>query len=58
MTNLQYASESDIVFFERKFLLDIMGALDLNLSFSAEITINHIRPDMAVLLMGKYLVGV
>ena len=58
MMNLLYGSESDIVFFVRKFLFDIMEALNLNFSFSAEILISHIRPNIAVLLMGKYLVGV
>lgn len=53
-----YGSESDIVFFVRQFLTDIIRALGLKLLFRAEITISHIRPDIAVLLMGRYLMGV
>ena len=58
ITNQPYASESDIVFFVRQFLVDIMVALGLNFSFSSEITMSHIKPDIAVLLMGRYVVGV
>ena len=55
---LSYSSVSDIVFHVRSFLSDILAALDLSLEFSAEITINHIRPDLSVLLMDRFLVGV
>ena len=40
------------------FLTDVMVALDLDLDFSAEVTINQVRPDLCVLFMGMYLVGV
>jgi hypothetical protein len=55
---LYYSSEDDIVFFIRRFLKDILLALNLRLDFSAEVTIKQIRPDLCVLLMGMYLVGV
>jgi hypothetical protein len=55
---LYYASESDIVFYVRQFLRDISSALKLNLTFNAEVAIKQIRPDLCVLLMGMYLVGV
>ena len=55
---LYYSSENDIVFFIRMFLKDILLALNLRLDFNAEVTIKQIRPDLCVLLMGMYLVGV
>jgi hypothetical protein len=55
---LYYSSEDDIVFFIRRFLKDILLALNLRLDFNAEVTIKQIRPDLCVLLMGMYLVGV
>jgi hypothetical protein len=55
---LWYSSEDDIVFFIRRFLKDILLALNLRLDFNAEVTIKQIRPDLCVLLMGMYLVGV
>ena len=53
-----YASEDDIVFVVRTFLMDILLALKLRLDFSAEVAIKQIRPDLCVLLMDMYLVGV
>lgn len=53
-----YASEDDIIFFVRTFLRDIYVALGLPLKFSAEVSIKQIRPDLCVVLMGMYLVGV
>ncbi len=55
---LSYSSEDDIVFWVRLFLTDILLALDLRLNFSAEVTIKQIRPDLCVLLLDMYLVGV
>lgn len=55
---LFYTSEADIVFFVRRFLKDILLALDLRLNFSSEVTIKQIRPDISVISMGMYLVGV
>lgn len=55
---LLYSSEDDIVYFVRSFMEDILFALDLPLNFSAEVTIKQIRPDLCVLLLGMYLVGV
>ena len=40
------------------FIRDIAIALKVKLDFSSEITINRIRPNISVLLLGKYLVGV
>ena len=54
----KYASEDDIVFVVRTFLTDILLALELSLDFNAEVAIKQIRPDLCVLLMGMYLVGV
>ena len=55
---LSYSSESDIMHYVRLFLSAILNALQLDFEFRAEITITQIRPDLCVLLIGKYLVGV
>ena len=55
---LFYASEADIAYFVRVFLEDISRALSLSLTFNQEVTIKQIRPDISVLLLDKYLVGV
>jgi len=55
---LYYSSEDDISYFVRGFLEDILLALNLPLDFNNEVTIKQIRPDICVLLMGMYLVGV
>ena len=55
---LVYSSEDDIVHFVRDFMRDIIFALELPLRFNAEVTIKQIRPDLCVLIMNKYLVGV
>lgn len=55
---LYYASGSDIVFYVRTFLKDILLALNLRLDFNSEVAIKQIRPDICVLLNGMYLVGV
>jgi hypothetical protein len=55
---LWYSSEADIVNIVRNFMKDVLRALKLRLNFSAEVTIKQIRPDLCVLLMGMYLVGV
>lgn len=47
-----------IVYFVRRFMEDILFALGLSLDFNAEVTIKHIRPDLCVLLLGMYMVGV
>ena len=46
------------MFFIRRFLKDILLALKIHLDFHAEVTIKQIRPDLCVLLLGMYLVGV
>jgi len=53
-----YSSEDDIVYLVRRYLESILSALNLPLDFNAEVTIKQIRPDICVLLMGMYLVGV
>jgi hypothetical protein len=53
-----YSSEDDIVYLVRRFLESILSALNLPLDFNSEVTIKQIRPDLCVLLMGMYLVGV
>jgi hypothetical protein len=55
---LYYSSDDDISYFVRGFLEDILLALNLPLEFNNEVTIKQIRPDICVLLMGMYLVGV
>ena len=55
---LWYASEADIVHFVRTFLEDIFFAMKLPFDFAAEISIKHIRPDLSVLMLDKFLVGV
>ncbi len=55
---LLYSSEDDIVYFVRRFMEDILLALGLSLDFNAEVSIKQIRPDLCVLLLGMYLVGV
>ena len=58
-TEVNYSSESDIAGYVKLFLRDIAVALNLeDLEFNSEITINVIRPDIAVLVIGKFLVGV
>jgi hypothetical protein len=42
----------------RRFLDDILLALKLPLDFNAEVTIKQVRPDLCVLFLGMYLVGV
>jgi hypothetical protein len=46
------------VYYVRRFLGDILLALNLSLTFNAEVSIKQIRPDLSVLLKGTYLVGV
>ena len=58
MKSLSYASEIDILFFVRTFLTDILVALNLNMDFNSEISISHYKPDIIVLSIGRYLVGV
>ncbi len=58
MRYLTYGSEDDIVHFVRVFMRDILFALKLPLSFNAEVTIKQIRPDLSVLFLDMYLVGV
>ena len=53
-----YSSEDDIAYLVRRYLESILSALNLPLDFNAEVTIKQIRPDICVLLMGMYLVGV
>lgn len=55
---LLYSSEDDIVYFVRRFMEDILLALGLSLDFNSEVTIKQIRPDLCVLLLDMYLVGV
>jgi hypothetical protein len=55
---LVYSSENDIIHFVRVFMGNILTALKLTLRFNAEVTVKHIRPDICVLLMDRYLVGV
>lgn len=55
---LKYGSEDDVIFFMRTFLSDILLALKIDLSLNAEVTIKQIRPDLCVLHIGWYLVGV
>jgi len=55
---LLYSSENDIVYIVRRFLEDILLALKLPLDFNAEVTIKQVRPDLCVLLLEMYLVGV
>ena len=53
-----YSSEDDIAYIVRRYLESILSALALPLDFNAEITIKQIRPDICVLLKGKFVVGV
>lgn len=55
---LYYSSEAHIVYFVTRFMEDILLALGLPLDFNPEVTIKQIRPDLCVLLLGMYLVGV
>ena len=55
---LRYSSEEDIVFYVRTYLQDILTAMHLGLTFSAEIAVKQIRRDLCVLLLGHQLVGV
>ncbi len=56
--SLSYGSEADIVHIVRNYLEDILTALNLPLTFKAEITIHRVRPDLCVLMLKMYLVGV
>ncbi len=55
---LHYSSEAHIVYFVTRFMEDILLALGLPLEFNPEVTIKQIRPDLCVLLLRMYLVGV
>eukprot|EP01039_Chlorochromonas_danica_P011404 gene11404-12745_t len=55
---LLYGSENDVVHYVRMFFEDILKPLNIDLVFSAEVTIKQVRPDLCVLLKGMYLVGV
>eukprot|EP01040_Poterioochromonas_malhamensis_P012013 gene12014-13120_t len=55
---LYYSSEAHIVYFVTRFMEDILLALGLPLDFNPEVTIKQIRPNLCVLLLGMYLVGV
>jgi hypothetical protein len=55
---LWYSSETDVVDIVRNFMKDVLLALKLRMNFSGEVTTKQIRPDLCVLLMGTYLVGV
>ena len=53
-----YSSEGDIAYLVRRYLESTLSALHLPLDFNAEVTIKQIRPDIWVLLLEMYLVGV
>ena len=55
---LSYSSEDDIVYYVRIYLENILEAMGLDLTISAEIAVKQIRPDLCVLLLGHQLVGV
>jgi hypothetical protein len=53
-----YSSEVDIMYFLRSYLLDILLALKIRLDFNTDVAIRQIQPDLCVLSIGMYLVGV
>ena len=55
---LWYGSDEDILYFVRCFLEDILFALDMRFTFNSVMTIKEIRPDLRVLMIGNYVVGV
>lgn len=55
---LTYCSEADIVYIVRRFLENIMLALNLRLEFNAEVMIKQVRPNICVLSLGMFIVGV
>mmetsp|Transcript_24421 Transcript_24421/g.35886 ORF Transcript_24421/g.35886 Transcript_24421/m.35886 type:complete len:594 (+) Transcript_24421:43-1824(+) len=55
---LCYRNESDIVFYVRVFLLDIIAAMKLNVYVRTRISVTQIRPDICVLSVAKHLIGV
>jgi hypothetical protein len=55
---LLYCSVADIVYIVKRFLENIMLALNLHLEFNDEVTIKEVRPDLCVLSWGMYIVGV
>jgi len=55
---LLYCSVADIVYIVKRFLENIMLALNLHLEFNDEVTIKQVRPDLCVLSWGMYIVGV
>jgi hypothetical protein len=56
--HFSYATEADVVFVVRSFLESVLKAMSLPLKFSAEFSIQRIRPDLSLILNGNYLVGV
>jgi hypothetical protein len=54
----KYATEADIIHFVRTYMENINSALETQLAFSAEVCIQHIRPDLCVLRHERSLVGV
>jgi hypothetical protein len=55
---LKYSTESDIVHTVRNYVESVVSALGLGLELSGELSIQHIRPDLSVILNDNYLVGV
>jgi hypothetical protein len=55
---LSYFTESDIVHFVRNYVESVIAALGLPLRLSGELSIQHVRPDLLVIMNNNYLVGV
>lgn len=55
---LTYSTESDIVHIVRNYVESVLCGLGLSLELSVELSIQHVRPDLSVILNDNYLVGV
>jgi hypothetical protein len=56
--SLMYSSEADLVHIVRMFVESVVRGLGLTLELSGELSIQHVRPDLSVILNDNYLVGV
>lgn len=55
---LSYSSEFDITTIVKAFMKDIAAALNLHFTFNQEVTVQHLRPDISVIYLDKFIVGV
>ena len=55
---LKYGTESDLVGFVKRYVLDIVEAMNLGFILVNDLSIKHVTPDTCVVTDGNRLVGV